>query len=331
MCRNRNVPTFEKRLKAINRRHFLRGSVGAGVSLSTPLLQATPSRELQLFDVHVHLAQAWYGTDRGPLTVQDILKWMDRHRIAQAAILPLVSPEAFWYPITSEYVLAETKPYRDRLVPFCGIDPRTLDTHLTSDTQVTDMLRRYRDAGARGFGEHKAKLDIDHPLNMRLYAACQEVDLPVLFHLDNRANMDRPGLPGLENVLRQFPQLTMIGHGKGWWASISGGVSQADLHVGYPRGPVQDGGAIDRLMNKYQNLYGDLSSSGAHAILRDHAFGQAFLKRRCDRLLFGTDYYDLTQSQFPQFDLFESFELSPEARNAITTGNAERILLAQPQ
>ena len=87
----------------------------------------------------------------------------------------------------------------------------------------------------------------------------------------------------------------MIGHGKGWWASISGRLTQKELHVGYPRGPVAPGGAIDRLMDRHLKLYGDLSSSGAHAILRDREFGQHFLRRRAGRLMFGTDYYDLKQ------------------------------------
>jgi len=251
---------------------------------------------------------------------------MDTHHIDQAAVLPLVSPEAFWYPVTTEFVLRETSPHRDRLIPFCAIDPRRLVTHLTDHRQVVDMLTRYRDAGARGFGEHKPMLPIDDPLSMRLYEACSEVGLPVLFHLDNRANMDRPGLPGLARVLSTHPRLIVIGHGKGWWASIAGGLTQADLQVGYPRGPIAPGGAIDRLMDQFDNLYGDLSSSGAHAMLRDHPFGQAFLARRADRLLFGTDYYDLTQVDFPHFGLLDQFHLPRETRDKIARENAHRIL-----
>ena len=117
-----------------------------------------------------------------------------------------------------------------------------------------------------------------------------ELKLPVLFHLDNQRNMDTPGLPGLERVLGTHPALVMIGHGPGWWASIGGGTTAADL-AGYPRGEVRTGGAIDRLMDKYPNLYGDLSAgSGAGAIQRDAKFGREFLVRRQDRLLFGTDF-----------------------------------------
>lgn len=317
-----------------NRREFVAASLGGAFSYAIsggrtwgePAPSPAVSPSTGFFDIHVHLTQAWFGQERGPLTARKLLRWMDAHDVTQACVLPLVSPEAFWYPVTTDYVLRETNPHRDRLVPFCAIDPRRLATHLTDQRQVVDMLNRYRDAGARGFGEHKPMLPIDDPLCMRLYQACSEVGLPVLLHLDNKACMDRPGLPGLANVLKTFPQLIVIGHGKGWWASISGGLRQEDLHVGYPKGPVAPGGAIDRLMDQFDNLYGDLSSSGAHAVLRDRPFGHSFLQRRADRLLFGTDYYDLTQLDFPHFNLLDQFQLPEETRAKIMRENARRVL-----
>ena len=317
----------------INRRRFLNQSLTASLAASvwgSSAASAEPGRNAENYiDIHVHLAQKWYGDKHGPLTARQLLRWMDAKKITRAAVLPLVSPEAFWYPVTTEFVLRETEPHRDRLIPFCAIDPRALATHLTDDQQVVDMLRRYRDAGARGFGEHKPMLAIDNPLNMRLYSACHEVQLPVLFHLDNKANMDRPGLPGLAKALEAFPTLAFIGHGKGWWASIAGGLSQADLHVGYPKGHVAAGGAIDRLMERHDNLYGDLSSSGAHAVLRDRVFGREFLVRRADRLLFGTDYYDLTQIDFQQFNLFQEFRLPADVQRKISHDNAQRLLASE--
>ena len=200
--------------RSLSRRTFLAGSaalLAERVGRTAPGAQASSQklrRPARYFDVHVHLTHRWFGVDRGPVTADVVLHWMDAHDIERAAVLPLVSPEAFWYPVTTEYVIGETSAHPDRLIPFCAIDPRTLGTHLTTTRQVVDMLERYIDAGARGFGEHKAQLDIDAPLNMKLYEACAEVELPVLFHLDNRANMDKPGLPGLAKVLKTFPELT---------------------------------------------------------------------------------------------------------------------------
>jgi predicted TIM-barrel fold metal-dependent hydrolase len=251
---------------------------------------------------------------------------MDAHEIAQAVVLPLVSPEAFWYPVTTEHVLTATAPHRDRLIPFCAIDPRTLGTHLPTQPEVVDLLQRYIGAGAKGLGEHKPRLAIDDPLSMRMYEACSQVGLPVLFHLDNFANFDKPGLPGLARALATYPDLVMIGHGKGWWASIAGGLRQDDLQVGFPRGPVAAGGAVETLLGAYPNLYADLSSSGAHALLRDKPFGTAFLDRWSDRLLFGTDYYLKSQVEFQQFTLFDELAASAEVQRKVGHDNARRVL-----
>ncbi|HVU87195.1 MAG TPA: amidohydrolase family protein, partial [Pirellulales bacterium] len=281
--------------RPLNRRRFASQiALGVTSTLGSALLTRVSAEESQgqslpagrYVDVHTHLGTVWNtGTE---LTAEALLRWMDTADIAQAVVLPLVSPESSSYPISTEFVLSQTKPYRDCLIPFCSVDPRT--SYSGGKDGLVKMLKQYVEAGARGFGEHKPGVKIDDPRNMALYGACAELQLPVLFHLDNERNMDAPGLPGLENVLREYPTLTMIGHGPGWWASIGGGTTAADL-AGYPRGDVAPGGAIDRLMDKYPNLYGDLSAgSGAGAIKRDLKFGREFLVRRQDRLMFGTDF-----------------------------------------
>jgi uncharacterized protein len=311
----------------ITRRQALQASLTAGLTAAiTPAWAADDKKSLPLIDCHVHLTLGYYSQEREPITAAHLLHWMDAHGLSRAVVLPLVSPESFWYPVSTEYALTATAPHRDRFIPFCAIDPRTLATHLTQQQDVIDLLRRYAEAGAKGFGEHKPRLAIDDPNSMRLYEACATVDLPLLFHLDNQANMDVPGLPGLDRVLTAFPKLVMIGHGKGWWASIAGGLRQADLHVGYPRGTVAPGGAIDALLSDHPNLYADLSSSGAHALLRDKPFGTAFLARWSDRLLFGTDYYLTSQVDFPQFTMFDELHASDETRRKVGYENAVRVL-----
>jgi predicted TIM-barrel fold metal-dependent hydrolase len=249
---------------------------------------------------------------------------MDAHAISQAVVLPLVSPESSSFLLTSDYVLEQTKPHRDRLIPFCCIDPRT--SYNGGLKGLLDILRRWVDGGAKGFGEHKTGVAFDDPRNMVLYEACGELKLPLLFHLDNIRNTDKPGLPGLEKALAAFPQCRFVGHGPGWWASISAAATQADLG-GYPKGPVAVGGAIDTLMEKYSNLFGDLSAgSGAGSIARDLKFGREFLIRRSDRIMFGTDFLAPAQA-VPQFDLFESqLELPEDVLRKISRDNARKLL-----
>ena len=123
--------------------------------------------------------------------------------------------------------------------------------------------------------------------------------------------------------MRSFPELIFIGHGPGWWASISGDIKTLG---GYPKGPVQPGGGIDRLMDKYPNIYGDLSAgSGANAIARDKKFGRDFLIRRQARLIFGTDYLPPGQ-HVPQFELYDNLDLPKEVQAKVFKQNAIRVL-----
>lgn len=311
----------ETRNGAWSRRGFLSTVVAGGLgAMLVPTIRARNRVEGRYFDIHTHLGQAWGG--RPALSASGLLQWMDENEIARAAVLPLISPEAWDHPVTTQYVLEETLPYRDRLVPFCAIDPRT--GHLDGIEPKVDLLKRYVDAGARGFGEHKVGIPIDDPRNMEVFAACGEIGLPVIFHLDSIRNTDVPDLPGLERVLQQIPETTMIGHAQGWWASISGHVESMQS---YPDEEVAPGGAIDRLMEKYPNIYGDLSAgSGANAIQRDLNFGREFLIRRADRLLFGTDY--LAPGQVvPQIDLYRTLDLPDEVQAKIFRENAERLIL----
>ena len=306
--------------RTTSRRTFCRAAAVAAAA-GAPAADDSPKRCGKYIDVHTHLGQTWNHTRE--LTAADLLKWMDEHDIDRAVVLPLVSPESSSFLLTTDFVLAQTKPHRDRLIPFCCVDPRT--TYSGKRHGLKHMLQRYVDAGAKGFGEHKPGVAVDDPRSMDLYAVCGELKLPVLFHLDEQRNTDAPGLPGLEKALKQNPETTFIGHGPGWWASISGDVTAAQLG-GYPKGPVAPGGAMDRLMEKYPNLYGEFSAgSGAGAIARDETFGRDFLLRRADRILFGTDYLSPGQA-VPQFDLMRRLKLPADVEAKIAHENAKRVL-----
>lgn len=289
---------------------------------SSRLRAAEPARRAAKYiDAHTHIGT--YTNTNKPLSVDGLLEWMDAHEVEKAAVLPLVSPESTTYIQLPDVAINAAKEHPDRLVAFCSIDPRAIINGGIKG--LIDIIQRYVDQGAKGFGEHKVGLDFDDPLMMRVYEACETVGIPLLFHMDNIRGKDQPGLPRLENALRSFPKLNFIGHGPGWWASISGDATQKDIG-GYPKTPVTQGGAIDRLMDKYPNIFGDLSAgSGANAISRDPKFGREFLIRRQDRLLFGTDYLQPGQP-VPQFELFDSIELPREVRAKIFKKNAERVI-----
>lgn len=89
------------------------------------------------------------------------------------------------------------------------------------------------------------------------------------------------------------------------------------------------GGRLGQLFEKYPNLYGDLSAnSGGCAMMRDEAFGLAFLEAWKDRLMFGTDMVNVDMV-FPLGGWLdqkvEEGALSFTACQAIVSGNAKRI------
>ena len=305
----------------ITRRAFHIAAISAWASGLHNAYAAPESVSGKYIDIHTHITLNW-----GPqpqLTAEALLEWMDQHQIARAVVLPLVSPESWLHVVSNDHVLEQTKPYRERLIPFCCFDPRS--NYAASYSSKLDLLKQHQEAGARGFGEHKAGVNVDDPRNLEWFRACGETGLPVLLHLDNSRNLDTPGLPAFERVLKALPQTTFIAHAPGWWSSISGDATQQDLD-GYPKTPTAPGGAVDRLLESYPNLYGDLSAgSGSNAIARDVQYGREFMIRRADQLLFGSDYLAPGQ-EVPQFELFDRLKLPDDVQAKIYRGNAERVL-----
>ena len=299
----------------------------AGAAASIPVLPGLfadekPARKASKYiDVHTHIGTTWNGNKE--LTADGLLRWMDEHDIEKSVLLPLTSPESSSFLLLTEPALKAAKDHPDRFIPFCSVDPRT--SLRGGRKGFLEVIGRYVDMGAKGFGEHKVGLNFDDPLMMQIYDVCEELKIPLLFHMDNERGKDQPGLPRLEHALATYPKLKFIGHGPGWWASISGGLTQEEL-ASYPKGKVRPDGAIDRLMEKYPNIDGDLSAgSGANSISRDAEFGRAFMIRRQDRLMFGTDYLQPGQA-VPQFEVFDGLDLPKEVAGKIFRGNAEKVL-----
>lgn len=326
--------------KLISRRQFLLASACALVGTSRPVAAAAGTRpKYRYIDIHTHLGDFRPGQ---MVTPEVLLRWMDEHDVERAVIQPLVSPEAAprVQPMqTSEAALDAARRYPDRLIAFCCLDPRAAvdptaaktyperQGHVGGVKGLVEILKRYKDAGARGLGEHKVGLPFDHPQMMQLYEACDRLELPILFHLDDLRGIDTPGLPRLERVLKAFPKLPLIGHACGFWSSISGDATPQDFGR-YPRvpRPITPGGALDRLMDKYPNLYGDLSEpGGAIALSRDPGFAREFVLRRADRLLFGSDYLAPGQ-EIPQFEILRAMNLPDDVQYKVYRGNAIRIL-----
>ncbi len=315
--------------QAIPRRSFLKAGVGAMATWSSAIgAERTP--KIKYIDIHTHLGAFYRGKE---LTAELLLQFMDAHDVEKSCVLPLISPEAAPIAQPVSNAIDAFKKYPDRIIPFCAVDPRAIPApprrtgHIGGVKGLIGMLKRYQEAGCKGLGEHKTGMLFDSTQNMFLYEACATVGLPIVFHLDDIRNIDTPGLPRLERVLKAFPELPLMGHAAGFWASISADATMEDFGR-YPKlpTPVKPGGALDVLMSKYPNLYGDLSEPGGYrAIARDPKFGREFIIRNADRLLFGTDVL-MPNQDIPHFKLFESLDLPRDVRYKVYRGNAIKVL-----
>lgn len=179
---------------------------------------------------------------------------------------------------------------------------------------------------------------IGDPVLQAIFSAAEKLRLPVTIHMSSRPGFsygicDRPGLPLLEQLLKTYPNLIVVGHSGLFWLEISGDCpAEGDWEQnGYGQGKVIPGGAVVRLMETYPNLYGDLSAtSGSSAIMRDEEFGIAFLECFQDWLFYATDSFDC-EKIFPFGEFLNQCHgdgrLSHTAYEKICRGNAEKLYL----
>ena len=216
----------------------------------------------------------------------------------------------------------------DRYRWMCALKPDRPDT-------VYDRLAMYKAQGAIGVGELTTNRRLDDPFLQALFAAAEKLEMPVTIHMSPAVRygygvVDEPGLPLLEQVLKAYPKLKILGHSQTFWIEISGDApTSREARNQWGSGPVVPGGRVPELFAKYPNLYGDLSAnSGSCAIMRDETFGLAFLETYADRLFFATDMVN-QDMVFPLGawldEMVASGKLSQETYEKIVRGNAQRI------
>lgn len=260
--------------------------------------------QVVIIDVHAHvLAFPKIKPRAGATTfmsMQDQIAVMDRLGVDKAVILPLNNPEcpAEMQSIGEVFYICEQYP--GRFIPFCNLDPR-IARHPDQITAADfdHLLGQYKELGCRGIGEVTARIPWwSHPMQC-LLEACNKLGFAFTFHtitpdVNSYGIVDEIGCPGLEHVVKRFPNVKFFGHSQGFWSEISGVVPPEDKNS-YPRKPVEPGGFIPRMMRECPNLFGDLSAgSGLNALQRDPAHAYTFMEEFQDRLLLGLDFCSVT-------------------------------------
>jgi hypothetical protein len=251
--------------------------------------------KLLKIDMHVH-SQLSCGPERlrggtWP-TPEEVREAYDAIGIEKGVEMPRLAPERMHDPITSRDAEFLARTYPDTIGWwFCALDPRMANNSPHDD--LSYYLDFFKERGAKGVGELQANLYIDDPRVMNLLYHCQKSHLPITIHFGKLGEgcgiADDLGLPRLEKILREFPDLKILAHAMTFWSEISADVTEKERN-GYPTGKIQREGRIAKLLRQYPNLFCDLSAkSGLNALTRDAEYAYEFLEEFSDQILFATD------------------------------------------
>jgi hypothetical protein len=246
------------------------------------------------------LRQGFFGSAFAKThTAANLVEELERMRFGHAAVLPIDLGLPFGDDLTFTWLDAlEGTPLRGPLVPGASVHPR--------DPDKEAKLRRAAARGARIVKLHPEfqRFFPDAPEAMEVYAVCQELGLPVIFHA-GRSGIEpaqlRPYalLHRYEPAAAEFPELPFVfGHG-----------GARD---------VTDAVAIAR---RRRNVWLGTSSLGVGVL------GEAMEALGPERFLFGSDwpFYAIAA---PLAKVLLLTRDDPTARRLVLRGNAERVLPA---
>lgn len=190
--------------------------------------------------------------------------------------------------------------------------------------------------GVQVCGEIKLRALYDNPDFIEFFEFCGDAGLPVTLHFDypeaslvgndylrqyfRRNWWYGGGIDNLERLLQACPNTKFLGHAPGFWCHISN--DDLGLTNAIPKGPVIKGGKIEEFLQKYPNLYCDMSAgSGYFNLTRDLDYTYYLFNKYPDRFLYARDYFDSRHQE-----LIESLNLNKDVKELIYHGNAERLI-----
>jgi len=248
-------------------------------------------------DVHSH------DFVKSDLEIAQWIKTMDACGIEKTIILAMTAGAKF------DSIVRKYAKYGNRFEVWCGFDYTGYDKPGYGPAAVKELERCYK-MGARGVGEEGDKglglfysepvqawgMHFDDPRMEPLFKKCAELNMPVNIHVADpiwmyekmdstndglmnaqewRVDMTKPGIIGfdaliqtLENAVKNNPKTTFIA------------CHFANLN--------HDMAILGNLLDKYPNLYADISARYAESATIPHHM-KLFFEKYQDRLLYGTD------------------------------------------
>jgi len=195
-------------------------------------------------------------------TGANLLAEMDDVGVARAAVLPIELGLPLLVSLSERWIRTiQEQDWQDRLLPFASVHP--------GDADAPARLRALAAAGARGVKLHPEmqRFHPDAPEAMAVYAECERLGLPVVFHT-GRSGIEPEGLRHFalprryQPAVAAFPGVRFVfGHG-----------GARDLEAAIP------------IARAHRNVWLGLSSLGVSQIDR------ALAALGPDRLVFGSDW-----------------------------------------
>ena len=256
------------------RRQFIMHSL---LALGASQLRAQPKRvdppDYPLIDIHQHTS--FRARDDA-----DLLDHQQRLGVTKTILLPAGRMNGL-------AAGASGNLHTFRLV---ASNPRAFATFANDNVYLPGALREiefFLKKGAIGIGELKDNVDCDSSHMQKVAELAREYRVPMLIHFEEGVYNSK--FPRFARMIERFPDVTFIGHASTWWYHMDGAY-RPEMGRRPANRPIP-GGLTDRWLKEYPNVYGDLSASGAQAMLRDAEFSRDFIARHQDKLFFATDCF----------------------------------------
>ncbi|MFC2021220.1 amidohydrolase family protein [Chloroflexota bacterium] len=240
----------------------------------------------------------------GLATVDELIDSMDRDGVDISVVLNIGWTTHEMCVETNDYILESIDRYPKRLVGFCTVQPRSLDSAL-------DEIERCAKGGIRGVGEMRPDmqlLDLEDEEIMKPFSeVINEHNLILLTHASEPLGHQYPGkgmiTPELlYSFITSYPDLTIV------CAHWGGGLPFYEL--------------MPEVKRAMSNVFFDTAASPY--LYSPQVYSQVVQLVGADKILFGSDYPLLDQSRL--LGEIKSLNFSEETKNLILSGNARKLL-----
>jgi len=237
-------------------------------------------------------------------TADELIQGMDKDGVDISVVLNIGWTRHELCVETNDYILESIARYPKRLVGFCTIQPRSLESAL-------DEIERCAKGGIRGVGEIRPdiqRFDFRNEEVMRpLIEVLNKHKLILLTHASEPVGHDYPGKGAvtpelLYSFITRYPDLALV------CAHWGGGLPFYAL--------------MPEVKQAMRNVFFDTAASPF--LYSPEVYRQVIQLVGTDKVLFGSDYPLLAPSRL--LGEIGSLDLPDETKNLILSGNGRRLL-----